>query len=198
LKINTNMGNSNLYLGLTGLMASGKGEMVNVLLKNGFVYISLSDIVREEVKKLGIEPSRAKMQDIGNSIRQHEGPGALGKRVREKIQLSSQKRWVIDGIRNPSEVSELRKLSAFFLLGIQCDIETILQRLKSRGRNMDTADDLELRQRLERELGAGEPSHGQQVGRCLEISDFLIKNNDTLEVLAVKTKHIIDQLERKI
>ncbi|MCK4751163.1 MAG: AAA family ATPase, partial [Bacteroidales bacterium] len=82
-----------IYLGLTGRMASGKGEVVKILEGNEFKYISLSDIVREEAQKTGNPVSRAEMQNIGNRLRQQEGPGALAKRVRQKIRQSSQRRW---------------------------------------------------------------------------------------------------------
>ena len=40
-----------MIIGLTGKNGSGKGEVVNFLTQAGFVPYSLSDILREELKK---------------------------------------------------------------------------------------------------------------------------------------------------
>ncbi len=182
-----------IYLGLTGRMASGKGEVVKILEKNKFKYISLSDIVREEAQKTENPVSRAEMQNIGNRLRQQEGPGALAKRVRQKISQSTQGRWVIDGIRNPAEIRELKQLEPFILLGIQSTVDDILHRLKKRQRESDLADEEELKQRLDREWGQGEPGHGQQVKQCMDMADHQIINTRTLKELEQQIYQILEK-----
>lgn len=162
-------------------MGSGKGEAAESIRKMGFRYISLSDMVREEAAKRGQPVNRHTMQDIGNSLRQSFGAGILGKRVYQMIKSSNYQKWVIDGIRNPAEVKELKKLKKFYLLGIESDMEIILCRLISRQRSMDQADQTELEQRLSREWGTGEPKDGQQVGKCMEMCDFRLTNNQSIQ-----------------
>ncbi len=187
------MGNR-LYIGLTGRMGSGKGEAARVLEQEGYRYISLSDIVREEIARTGKRVTRSEMQDFGNSLRKMGGAGVLGRRVCEKIEASDQDRWVIDGIRNPAEVAELRKLDNFFLLGVNAQPAVILQRIRSRKRSTDHADDVELKKRLDREWGVGEPEDGQQVGRCMDMADFTIENNNRLEDLKQEIAKILQIL----
>lgn len=173
-------------IGLTGRMGSGKGEVVKILEKLGFKYISLSDMVREEIAgqtSAGREVSRSETQDIGNRLRKEGGAGILGKRVRQKIEALDVERWVIDGIRNPAEVMELKKLHGFYLLGIQAPMATLLQRVKSRKRPTDLDDDDVLLTHLDREWGNGEPEDGQQVGKCMEIADYIIENDNSLDDL---------------
>ncbi len=167
-------------IGLTGRMGCGKGEAAEFLKEKGYRYISLSDIVREEVARRGKEINRAEMMDVGNSLRESGGAGVLGRLVREKITASVREKWVIDGIRNPSEVEELRKIDSFFLLGVDAHIEVLLNRMKSRGRGTDLADEAELKKRLDREWGIGEPEGGQQVGKCMGMADVTITNNKDL------------------
>ena len=183
-----------IYLGLTGRMASGKGEVVKILERESFKYISLSDIVREEAQKTGKPVSRAEMQNIGNHLRQQEGPGALAKRVRQKISQSRHERWIIDGIRNPAEVRELKQLKSFILLGLQSTTDDILQRLKKRQRDTDLANDEELKQRLDREWGNGEPEHGQQVKQCMNMADHQINNTKTIKNLKQEVFQILEKI----
>jgi dephospho-CoA kinase len=170
-------------IGLTGRMGSGKGEVIKILEPMGFKYISLSDMVREEIAKLGRDVSRSETQDIGNRMRREGGAGVLGIRVREKIIASTNQKWVIDGIRNPAEVAQLRKLDTFFLLGVDIDKDILLERIKNRNHSYDNGDDKELEKRLDREWGIGEPEDGQQVGKCMDITDITIYNNSSLDDL---------------
>lgn len=181
-------------IGLTGRMGSGKGEVVKILEKMGFKYISLSDIVREEIARHmppGREISRRETQDVGNRLRKEGGPGILGKRIRHKIESTDVDRWVIDGIRNPAEVLELRKLQGFYLLGIQAPISTLLSRVKNRKRSTDLEDDDVLITHMEREWGDGEPEDGQQVGKCMEMADYIIENVNSLDDLKTDVLKIL-------
>ncbi len=195
--INTNTDNNikPIRIGLTGRMGSGKGEVIRVLEGFDFRYTSLSDMVREEVARLGREVSRAQMQDIGNRLRKEGGAGVLGARVRDKIlgQQPQERRWVIDGVRNPHEVTELRQLEGFQLWGIDTHIDILLQRIKARRRDTDVASEEELKQRLDREWGIGEPEDGQQVGKCMAAADSILDNNSALENLR---SHVLEHLKQ--
>lgn len=182
-------------------MASGKGEVANILADRAFSYISLSDIVREEAGKQsrsgdnGDGISREQMQDLGNRLRAEGGAGVLARIVVEKIQSSPPGRWIIDGIRNPAEVDHLRTLRPFYLIGVRALRETILLRMKHRGRGTDIADTGELEKRLDREWGGDEPEDGQQVGRCMHMTDFIVENNHTINDLKKNVFCILSNIE---
>jgi dephospho-CoA kinase len=163
----------------------------------------LSDIVREEAKEIFHKQnpdkhiSRAELQDTGNLLRQEGGPGVLAKRVSAKIKKSIQQEWLIDGIRNPAEISELKKLNHFYLIGLKTEPEVIIKRLISRKRVSDIAESSELLKRMEREWGIGEPEEGQQVGKCLKLADFTVKNNKTLNDLKIKVLELLSIIKEK-
>jgi dephospho-CoA kinase len=174
-----------LCIGLTGRMAAGKGEAVRILSNYGFQYISLSDVVRQEAAKIQTKISRGQLQDVGNHLRKEGGAGILGQKVRKMIETAITSRWVIDGIRNPAEVVELKKIDVFYLIGIETEMRIILARLRARGRQTDLVTESEIRAILEREWGNGEPDSGQQVGECMAAADFIIANNGTLDELQI-------------
>lgn len=188
------MAGAKLCIGLTGRMASGKGEAVRILNGYGFRTISLSDIVRSEAARINPRVNRIQMQDIGNRLRREGGAGVLGRMVRERIAAADEKRWVIDGIRNPAEVFELKKINGFFLIGIESELQNIMARLKGRGRATDVAAEKELRASLEREWGTGEPAGGQQVGRALSMADFTVANNGTLAELKIRLDEVLNKI----
>jgi len=175
-------------------MASGKGEVVRILNGYEFQYVSLSDIVHREAAKIQPALNRGRMQDLGNRLRNEGGAGILGKMVRELIEAAEASRWVIDGIRNPAEVLELKKMAGFVLLGIQTEVPLILARIEKRGRSTDVVAEAEMRASLEREWGSGEPDSGQQVGRCLAMADFTITNNGPLPELRTNLDAILKKI----
>ena len=183
-----------LCIGLTGRMASGKGEAVRMLENRGFKYASLSDIVRREAARIHPAPSRGQLQDIGNRLRAEGGAGVLGRMVREAVESSAEARWVIDGIRNPAEVLELRRIGDFYLVSIDCDLPVLLARMKKRGRLTDVAGGKALRLALEREWGSGEPEGGQQVGPTMAMADFTVANNGSLAELQTRLDEILKRI----
>jgi len=172
-----------MIIGLTGSMGCGKGEIVKVLEKQGFEYITLSAMVREEAKKRGIEEEREKLMEVGNSMRKAEGAGVLGKRALEKIKNSEGKKWVIDGIRNPAEIEAIKEGDDVHIVGVYANKDLLVERILGRGRESDPTKTEEIIKKIERELGVGEPEDGQQVEKCLENTDIVIRNEGTLEEL---------------
>ena len=194
-----NQNDRHLIVGLTGMMACGKGEIAAYLSGRGFRAASLSDIVRQEVarkaEEIGRPLTRSEMQDIGNGLRREHGPAVLAERVADRIRHSGWSHWVVDGIRNPAEVMALRALPGFVLLGVECETATAIRRIRSRKRDEDLqASDEELLKRLKRELGEGEPPEGQQVGACLRDADHrIINNQDSLEHLHIQIEGFLEE-----
>lgn len=172
-----------MIIGLTGPMGCGKGEIVKILEGVGFKYITLSMMVREEARRRNIEEEREKLMEVGNSMRAAEGAGVLGKRALQKIIESGHDKWVVDGIRNPAEIDELRKSKDVHIIGVDCAREILVERILSRGRESDAKERAEIIRKLDREWGVNEPSDGQQVEKCMQKVDLIIKNEGTLEEL---------------
>ncbi|MDP2642345.1 MAG: dephospho-CoA kinase [Candidatus Peregrinibacteria bacterium] len=174
-----------MIIGLTGSMGCGKGEIVKILEKEGFLYITLSMMVREEARKRGIEEEREKLMEVGNSMRREEGAGVLARCAVAKILASGHDKWVIDGIRNPAEIDELKKERADFVgVGVNTERELLISRILSRARESDAKTKDEIVRKIDRELGVGEPEDGQQVAKCLQKVDVTVDNNGTLEELS--------------
>ena len=59
-----------MILGFTGKNAAGKTEACNYLASKGFAQCSLSDIIRDELSRAGLEPTRENMIKKGNELRE--------------------------------------------------------------------------------------------------------------------------------
>jgi dephospho-CoA kinase len=166
-----------LYIGLTGPNASGKGEVARILAEWGFTLHSLSDVVREEATRRGLDHSRESLILTGTSLRQMHGEGALAERILPLLTSRS----VIDSIRNPAEILVLRSLPGFHLLGVDAPEALRYQRSRTRGRAGD-GDTLEEFQRKER-LEKSDRGPGQQLGVCFSMADVVVNNDGTLQDL---------------
>ena len=124
-----------MIIGLTGENCAGKSTIADYLKKKGFYYFSLSDIIREEVRSEGGAVTRENLIRKGNELRERFGPGILAKKLAQKVQ--GDKNYVIDSIRNPAEVDELRKLGRFFLFYVTAPPEVRFSRIRSRDREED-------------------------------------------------------------
>ncbi|MBU4311394.1 MAG: AAA family ATPase [Candidatus Omnitrophica bacterium] len=166
-----------MVIGLTGPNAAGKGEAAIYIKSKSFIYHSLSDILREEAKKSGIEPSRENLINLGNELRRKNGPAFLA--VRAMKRLAAAEDHIVDSIRNPGEIEALRKTKDFILLGIDGPVETRFNRILKRNREGDpkTLEEF-IKKEAEENKAATE---NQQLNNCLEKADEIIINDSTIE-----------------
>lgn len=172
-------------IGLTGTNGAGKGEVAAFFRKKGYAYFSLSDLIRDELKKKGKQASRDNLIQMGNRLREKFGPDILARLVMKKIMGKA----VIDSIRNPKEIEYLRMQKNFILLAIDSPVELRYERVKKRGR-VESASTLQ--EFIEKE--AEEMTNrkkAQQLGNCMRLADFKIDNNDTLESLYQKLEKLL-------
>ncbi len=179
------------YIGLTGYMGSGKGVISDMLKQKGFRYVSLSDMVRAEATKRGLDHTRENLQNVGNDLRSQYGAGVLGMKVREAILGEPDGNWVIDGIRNPACIEELKELPGFKVVGVSANDDLLISRMMDRQREGEGVSREDLLAKLKREKGEGEPADGQQVKKCLEMVDYFMLNEGTLEDLQKKFTHFL-------
>lgn len=172
-----------MIIGLTGKNAAGKGEAASCLKMKGFVYYSLSDVIRDEATKRGMEHSRENMIALGNELRQKFKPNYLAEQINNKIrnELSMNKNlnFAIDSIRNPFEVEELRKNKGFILVGIEAPAKMRFKRLLKRNRIGDAKTFEEFKSQEERENLKSDTN--QQLDKTLGMADKTIVNDGTLE-----------------
>ncbi len=166
-----------LIVGLTGPNASGKSEVAAHLQRLGFACHSLSDIVREEASARGLDHSRVHLIAVGNDLRRAGGPGVLASRIRSRLA----ERDVVDSIRNPAEVEELRRVPGFHLLGLDASVELRFERSRRRARLGDGAclEDFIAKEEAE---NTADPA-AQQLRATLQLADTILVNDGELQSL---------------
>jgi len=177
-----------MIIGLTGKNGSGKTAVCEYLKKRGFLYRSLSDEIRDEISRRGGAIDRKFLIEVGNDLRNNFGPGVLAERILKG--LEHDQNYVIDSIRNPSEVEVFRGSENFALLGLDADPEIRFIRSRERGRE-NAAQTLEqFLDEESRELDSENPAR-QQLNATLSVTDHIVENNGMLEDLHRRLDEIL-------
>ena len=180
-------------IGLTGRNAAGKGTVANLLKERSFAYHSLSDTLRDELKKREIEESRNELIKIGNELRSSGDPGVLADLMIESI--STRGNHIVDSIRNPSEADSLNReypAHEFYLISVDADPEIRFQRLKTRGRIGDSST---WEQFLHQEaLEESDDPSKQQLLLTMKKADFSLDNSGTIQQLENQIDKIFEGL----
>jgi dCMP deaminase len=177
-----------MIIGLTGKNASGKTEVSEFLKSRGFTYHSLSDEIREEIRRRGREITRAVLIEVGNDIRIKDGAGILAQRILQR--LDQNQNYVVDSIRNPSEVETLRKRKDFILLAMEANPAVRFERSLQRGREGAPQTLARFLEEEERELNSSDPT-SQQLLATQRLADVVVENNGTREELHARLKSLL-------
>ena len=181
-------------IGLTGRNASGKGTVADILKNRSFAYHSLSDTLREELGRRGIDESRETLTKLGNELRESRGPGVLADLMIENIISSGN--HIVDSVRNPFEAESLAREyvnHSFHLISVDAKPEIRFERLKKRARSGDstTWDNFLAQETLEE---SSEDPNNQQLFLTMKKADFSIDNSGTLEDLERNIDNILNNL----
>jgi len=182
-----------IKIGVTGLLCSGKDTFASYLKSKGFEHISLSDMLREELKKNNLEITRENLQKIGNELRKTRGNDILARLALEKMEPN--KKYVITSIRNPLEVKKLASSKNFVLVNIDSSIETRFKRMQLRQRNeKDPSSFEEFIASEAKELTPKEES-GQNLTACIKMARIIINNDSNEEEFYKKIDETMPKIE---
>lgn len=184
-----------MIIGVTGNNGSGKDTFANYLVSNkGFTHISLSDFIREETARRGIELTRFNFHDVANEMRVKSGPGILAKLALDRMDES--KNYVVTSIRNPNEIKELKKAGNFVLVAVDAPAEIRFNRIIERNRkNEKEIISFEQFKKFEAEELESQLSSSQQIKECIGMASFNVDNNCAVETFSKRIGNAYIEIE---
>ena len=190
---------------------AGKSTVASFLKDKGFAVVTMGDVIREEAKRQGLEPTDVNLGKMMLKLRQDLGPGAVGQIVLQKLQRDhyandnsssgggcsnkNSSNVIIDGIRSVAEIEVLKQVGHVRLLAIHASEDTRFKYLRRRGRADAPSDSNEFTGRDKRELSVG-------VSEAIALANEMISNNElTLEQLKLQAYDIVkgwlDEINRE-
>ena len=182
-----------MIIGLSGRNGAGKGEVLAFLQSRSFYAHSLSDVIRDELRRRGQDETRERMIETGNAIRKERGPGGLAAILAE--QLLPDRNYVNDSVRHPAEVEVLRtRTSRFQLWWVDADENIRLSRMRARGRGGDPQTIEQLRELEGRELGGADADPAaQQLLAVQSLADATLRNDGPLAELHAQAQALLER-----
>ncbi len=182
-------------IAFVGLPLSGKSTASSVAKELGIPVVVMGDVVREEVRRRGLELTDENAGKIANELREKEGMDAIAKRCVPKIREAGREKGVVvvDGVRGIAEVERFRKSFGddFVLIAIESPIELRFERAKKRGREDDrginTIEDL--KKRDEREISWG-------VLEAMKSANLTVENISDIEDFRDKIRNVLKAFTR--
>ncbi|MCR6691611.1 MAG: AAA family ATPase [archaeon YNP-LCB-003-016] len=165
---------------LTGMPGSGKTTISEIVKEMGIPVIVMGDVVREEARIRGIEPTPKNLGKLMIELREKMGANVIAKRCVDKIKELNSKIVLVEGVRSLEEVEEFRKVGDVKIVAVHSSPKTRYERLSRRGRSDDPKSWEEFGERDLRELDVG-------IGRVISLADEMIINEGTLEDLKKNT-----------
>ncbi len=126
--------NTNKLIGISGTNGSGKDTIGNILANNyGFWFCSLSDILREELKNMGLSFSRENMRELSTNWRREFGVSILVDKAQAEFtqQEANYIGLAMASIRNPGEADAIHQAGGL-MLWVDADPKIRYQRVKNR------------------------------------------------------------------
>jgi dephospho-CoA kinase len=175
-----------LYLkviAVTGMPGSGKEEFVSVAIEMGISVLRMGDVVREYVRKQGLELTDDNIGRVANKERKEHGLGIWAERTVPQV---SGEKVLIDGIRGGAELEVFRNAFGddIITIGIHCSPKTRYKRIVKRKRSDATLTWEAFIGRDRRELAWG-------IGKAIASSDHMIINEGTLAEFKKSVKEIL-------
>ena len=171
-----------MIIGITGTDGGGKGTVVDYLVtKKLFDHYSASGFIAKEVTRQGLVITRNQLRLTGNELRGKHGDDVLVALALKEIHAHDKKNVIIESIRATAEADTLKQHGGI-LLAVDADPHLRYERVQMRRSEKDQVTFEEFLAHEELERNDPDP-HGMQKAAVLEMSDFVIKNDGTLEEL---------------
>lgn len=160
-----------------GMPGSGKGEFAAVLIDAGVPVVSMGDMVRAEVQRLGLEEAPHVFGEVAAHLRAEHGDDVLAVRLCLTVDglLGTHDRVLIEGLRGTAEhaIFKQRWGTEYQTVAIMADEELRFERIQQRGRTED-GDRSAFETRNKREIGWG-------LDRLIASADHMLNNHHPLE-----------------
>jgi len=208
-----------LYIGITGLPASGKELVKDGLLQALAVHNistyhwSMSDDVRYEARQTVGVYTRETLTATSRRLKDQFGPAVMAIRALSHLENHFKNEElpdivVMEAVKNSHEVEFFREQlgGSFLLLAVEAPIETLIDRIIARRRYDEDWSVLSsrgsARRVIEREMGARRSCYGFDIGYCLSLADYAIDNSGDLAALQQQieqfvTSYLIPRLARQ-
>ena len=183
-----------IIIGITGTLGSGKGTIVDYMVKKkGFIHFSVRQFILEEIKKRNLPENRDSMVIVANDLREKNSPSYITDQLYFQS-VKTGKNAVIESIRTPGEVESLKSKGGFYLFAVDADPKTRYERIRLRNSETDRIDYETFLENEKREMNSSDPNK-QNLKKCIEMADFVFMNDRSIENLYSEVEKVLTKID---
>lgn len=180
-----------LVIGLGGMPGSGKSIVVETAKELGYEIVTMGDVVREQTRLKGLEPTPANIGKVMLELRAQEGQYVIAKKCIPKIEEQKSNRVLVDGLRSLFEADIFKEhFTSFTLVAVHAPPNVRFERLKVRGRSDDPPNYEIFHERDTREMGVG-------LGNVIAMAEKILVNDNSIEEFKAIVKDNFSRIEEK-
>lgn len=169
-------------IGISGTNGSGKDSLGEMLAeRHGWLFISVTDILRDELKKRGEPIERENLRGLSTEWHQKYGAGALAdmavKQFKSKNTNGQYKGLVMASFRRPGEADRVHALGGK-MVWVDADPQVRYERIHSRRRSAEdnkTFEEFLAEEQVE--MHGGDTKHTLNMSAVKERADIFLENN---------------------
>ena len=181
---------------IVGMCGSGKSVVSDAFVASGFLYVRFGQVVMDEIKRLGKEPTESNEKEIRERLRTEHGMAAFAKLAIPTFEELLQKGNVIaDGLYSWAEYKVLKEKygNRFSVVSVFAPPEMRYARLEMRTQ-MDEA--MRFRPIPRDSAMARDYAEIEKIekGGPIAMADFIISNTSSLEQLHAQTETVIKSI----
>jgi cytidylate kinase len=172
-------------IGVSGTNGAGKDTVGHMLAdKHGYLFVSITDILRREAERRGLEVSRENLRSISAEWRREQGLGVLVDKAVAEYEKAEDKYEgvVMASLRNPGEADRVHELGGTVLwvdANVRIRYARVQAALKKRGRGGEDRKTLEQFKTEEAaEMERSGDSATLDMAAVKSRSDITVINND--------------------
>jgi dephospho-CoA kinase len=180
-----------LVVGLGGMPGSGKSLVVETAREMGYRIVAMGDVVREQTRLRGLEPTPQNIGKIMLELRAESGNYVIAQKCIPKIEEQKSNRVLVDGLRSLHEADIFKEhFRSFTLVAVHASPQVRFERLRVRGRSDDPPNYEVFHERDMRELGVG-------LGNVIAMAEKILVNDNSIEGFKEKVKEDFGRIELK-
>jgi dephospho-CoA kinase len=166
---------------VVGMPASGKNIARQYAEAREIPYFATGDLVREEVRRRGLEPDAATMAKVSTELRGPDGMGVTKLALSSAIQSGAEVLF-LEGMRSQPEIDHIRGDNECTVIAFLAPRKMRLERIMSRGRSDDSPQAFDSRDQREVEYGTAVP---------IALADEYILNTSSMEEALKELDNIV-------
>ncbi|MCX6718017.1 MAG: AAA family ATPase [Candidatus Staskawiczbacteria bacterium] len=190
---------ANKIVFIVGMTGSGKSEVSDELIKNGFAYLRFGQLTLDIMKEKGLEVNEVNEKATREGLRKEHGMGAYATLNIPKFdELLKTSNVVGDGLYSWTEYKILKEKygDLMYVLAVYAPPKIRYERLAGR-KTTETDKDKRFRPLTEEEAKKRDYAEIENIekGGPIAMADFTIQNTGTMEDLKNNVKKVIELIQ---